>query len=85
MLKALRRRFELPPLPELEAVFTANGEILDLFWSASYLRHGVINDAAFEESMRASLGYLRNFFPDLMPAKITGPAEPGHTAELVED
>ncbi|MBL0966185.1 TetR/AcrR family transcriptional regulator [Blastomonas sp.] len=85
MLKALRRRFELPPLPELEAVFTANGEILDLFWSASYLRHGVIDDAAFEESMRASLGYLRNFFPDLMPAKVIAPDESSDTAELVSD
>lgn len=70
-LRGLRRRFEIPEQPHLEEVFAYNGEIIDLFWSRSYLTRGQIDDRALEESLRASLGYLRNFLPDYLPPKRT--------------
>lgn len=68
-LKGLKRRFEIPEQPHLEEVFAYNGEIIDLFWSRSYLTRGHIDDRALEESLRASLGYLRNFLPEFLPPK----------------
>ncbi len=71
LLKALQRRFEIVPQQNLEEAFVYNAEILDLFWASSYLRYGQITDRAFEESMRASLGYLRNFLPEIVPIRST--------------
>jgi AcrR family transcriptional regulator len=68
-LRGLRRRFEIPEQPHLEEVFAYNGEIIDLFWSRSYLTRGHIDDRALEESLRASLGYLRNFLPEFLPPR----------------
>jgi AcrR family transcriptional regulator len=69
ILKGLKRRFEIPEQPHLEEVFAYNGEIIDLFWSRSYLTQGHIDDRALEESLRASLGYLRNFLPEFLPTR----------------
>jgi len=68
-LKGLKRRFEIPEQSHLEEVFAYNGEIIDLFWSRSYLTLGYIDDRALEESLRASLGYLRNFLPEFLPPR----------------
>lgn len=70
MLDDLRARFYLPEHPDLEEIISYNGEIVDLFWSRSYLRLGFIDDHHLEESLRASLGYLSNYFPEhLAPRK----------------
>lgn len=66
MILGLQRNFNLVYRPELQVVFTAKCEILDLFWSASYLRTGRIDDQALEDSLRASLGYLASFLPQLI-------------------
>lgn len=68
-LRKIRRLFLVPDQPHLEEVFAHNGEIIDLFWSRSYLRRGYIDEAAYEESLRASLGYLRNFLPEFLPER----------------
>jgi AcrR family transcriptional regulator len=68
-LRGLKRRFEIPDQSHLEEVFAYNGEIIDLFWSRSYLTQGHIDDRALEESLRASLGYLRNFLPEYLPSR----------------
>lgn len=66
-LRRIRKEFVIAEQPQLEEVFAYNGEIIDLFWSRSYLRSGRIDEAALEESLRASLGYLRNFLPEILP------------------
>jgi AcrR family transcriptional regulator len=67
VLKAIREVFAVPDQAHLEEVFSYNGEIIDLFWSRSYLTLGTIDDKALEESLRGSLGYLRNFLPEYLP------------------
>jgi len=73
LLAAIRKTFVVPDTGSLEEVFSYNGEILDLFWSRSYLTRGRIDDEALEESLRASLGYLRNFLPEYLPKRTTEP------------
>lgn len=71
-LRTMQQRFVLPDHPSLEMAISHNGEILDHFWSGSYLRHGHITDEALRESVRASLGYLRNFIPEYLPLRPPG-------------
>lgn len=79
MLAGLRRNFHVPEQPNLEDVVAYSGEIMDLFWSRSYMRQGRIDDAALEESLRAALGYLRNFIPEYVPKR-----EPADVAAFAE-
>jgi AcrR family transcriptional regulator len=79
-LRRLKRRFEIPEQPHLEEVFAYNGEIMDLFWSRSYLTQGHIDDRALEESLRASLGYLRNFLPEFLPTRRKAGLDEAHDA-----
>lgn len=69
VLKNLRSRFHLPDHPELEEIISYYGDIVDLFWSRSYLRLGLIDDHHLEESRRASLSYLGNYFPAYMASR----------------
>lgn len=66
VLDGLRARYHLPEHPDLEEIISYHGEIVDLFWSRSYLRVGFIDDHHLEESLRASVGYLKNYFPEHM-------------------
>lgn len=68
-LRNLCQIFEVPNPEILEKIIAYNGEILDVFWSGSYLKNGYIDDHVLEESIRASVGYLRNFLPEVMPMK----------------
>lgn len=68
-LQNLDTIFVVPNAAALEEVFRYHGEIIDTFWSMSYLRHGVIDDAAFENALLASVGYLRNFIPEVLPMR----------------
>jgi len=74
-LRNLCAVFEVPNPDALEEAFPYNGEILDIFWSGAYLARGRIDDRTFEESVRASVGYLRNFLPEVLKMRI-GLAEP---------
>lgn len=69
LLQGLRLNFHLPDRPDLQGAISLNGEIIDLFWSRSYLVQGRIDDESLEESLRASVGYLRNFFPEYLPRR----------------
>lgn len=69
-LENLSRLFEVPGEEMLALTFTYNVEMTDLLWSASYQRKGFIDDDALEESIRASIGYLRSFLPDILPRKV---------------
>ena len=69
LLTALHKRFEFGIQQSIEDAFVYNAEILDMFWATSYLRYGQITDRAFEESLRASFGYLRNFLPEILPIR----------------
>ncbi len=69
ILRGLQQHFHLPHHALLAGALPYYGEILDAFWSGSYLAHGTIGDESFEESMRAGLSYLRNFLPDVMAAR----------------
>jgi AcrR family transcriptional regulator len=75
-LHNLHRIFEIPNPASLEAAFQYNGEMYDLFWSGSYQLRGHIDEEAFEESVRAVIGYLRNFLPDVLPMRATPAAVP---------
>lgn len=77
----LSERFILPDLPNLPEITEMNGEIIDLFWSRSYLMTGQISDHALEESLRASIGYLRNFLADFLPPRAT-PADREPVADM---
>lgn len=69
-LEHLRRLFDVPNTPGLEEKFANNCELLEMFWAGSYLSRGFIDDFTFEESMRASIGYLRNFLAETLPMKV---------------
>lgn len=68
-LRSLINAFEVSNEALLQDIMPYAGEILDTFWSGSYVKHGYIDDRAFEESIRAVVGYLRNFLPEIMVLK----------------
>jgi hypothetical protein len=42
----------------------------DGIWALSYSIHGRVTDAFVEESVRASVCYLRCFLPEVVPARL---------------
>ncbi len=58
--------FVTPDIEGLEAICTNAVEISDTFWRMSFERHATIPDAFFEESMRAVVGYLRTYLPEVL-------------------
>lgn len=72
-LANLNRIFVVPETPALAQAFRYHGEIVDVFWSTSYLERGHIDQASFENSVLASTGYLRNFLPDVLPMRTPAP------------
>jgi len=75
-LRNLCRVFEIPDQAILEQALPFNGEIFDVFWSGAYLKHGHIDDHSFEESVRASVGYLRSFLPEVLRMRADPAAPP---------
>ena len=69
LLEGLRQRFVMPEHADLEEIASYNGEIIDLFWSRSYIRQGTIDDHANEEAIRASMGYLKAYIPEVLPKR----------------
>jgi AcrR family transcriptional regulator len=76
-LANMRRIFDVPIMPGLERKFAYNCELIEMFWSGSYMARGFIDDVAFEESIRASVGYLRNFLPEMLPLRVQDPDPSG--------
>lgn len=74
-LGELRARYHMPEHPNLEEIISHHGEIIDLFWSRSYLNLGFIDEYAHEEALRASLGYLKNYIPERMALREPDGAE----------
>jgi AcrR family transcriptional regulator len=72
-LETLRRLFVVPDLPGLEACFARSCAIIEMFWTRSYLATGTIGDLAFEHSVRAAVGYLRNFLPEILERRAEDP------------
>jgi|AraplaMF_Col_mMF_1032025.scaffolds.fasta_scaffold00002_138 AcrR family transcriptional regulator len=73
-LSQLRARYYMPDHPNLEEIISHQGEIIDLFWSRSYLSLGFIDDTTHEEGLRASLGYLKNYIPERLALREPGAA-----------
>jgi len=71
-LSGLRARYYMPEHPNFDQIIARQGEIIDLFWSGSYLSIGYIDDNAHEEALRASLGYLKNYIPERMALREPG-------------
>lgn len=74
-LETLTSLFDIPNKALVETIFKYHGEMLDTFWSEAYLDHGYIDDETFEDSLRACIGYLRNFLPEVLAFRETS-AEP---------
>ena len=64
-VRAISALIEVPP-SHVEAICTNAIEISDTFWRMSFERHGTITDAFFEEGMRAVVGYLRTYLPEVL-------------------
>ena len=84
-LQNLCRLFIVPNPAALEPIFQYQVEMTDLFWSASYQRRGFIDDSALEEAIRATIGYLRNFLPDVLPRREASDAAPATDGVVVTD
>lgn len=65
-LANMRRIFVVPDLSGLDEKFGNSCEILEMFWGGAYMARGIIDDETFEESLRASIGYLRNYLPETL-------------------
>jgi AcrR family transcriptional regulator len=65
-LSTLTRLFDIPNQALVETIFKYHGEMIDLFWSEAYLDRGFIDDETLEDSLRACIGYLRNFLPEVL-------------------
>ncbi|SNS45683.1 transcriptional regulator, TetR family [Tardiphaga sp. OK246] len=59
--------FDMPRIPELENRMATVLAMSDGIWALSYSIHGRITDAFVDESIRASVCYLRCFLPEIIP------------------
>ncbi len=67
MLENLKQVFLVPEIPNLDQKFAFTCEIVDALWARAYLRHGVIDEATVEETVRIQIAYLRSFLPETLP------------------
>ena len=65
-LTFVERNFELPKIPNIEAIFFNTIEIVDLFLSLDVMQNDQITDQGVNEAKRASLSYLRSYLPDVL-------------------
>jgi AcrR family transcriptional regulator len=61
--------FDMPRIPELENRMATVLALCDGIWALSYSIHGRITDAYVDESIRASVCYLRCFLPEIILAR----------------
>jgi AcrR family transcriptional regulator len=65
----IQARFVLPAHPKRAAVFFRAVEVADLMFSLSMIEHGRITAEMTEEAIRATVGYLRGHFPEVLPVR----------------
>ncbi|MCT9827745.1 hypothetical protein [Pseudomonas veronii] len=58
--------FILPDIPNMASYFVLSTEMTEGIWAGAYARYGKIDDFAFEESVRATIAYLRCFLPETL-------------------
>lgn len=68
-----RRWFDCSAIIDLEARLAVSIGLMDGIWALSWSQHNQITDTYLEESIRASIAYLRCFLPEILPAAL--PAE----------
>jgi AcrR family transcriptional regulator len=56
--------FHMPFVREPEKKFHLNMNISDAIWGYSYVRHGEITEAYYEEALNACIAYCRLFLPE---------------------
>ena len=62
-----RRWFDCSSIPDLEAKLAITIGLMDGIWALSWSQHKRVSDAFLEESIRASIAYLRCFLPEILP------------------
>jgi AcrR family transcriptional regulator len=62
-----RRWFDCSAIPDLELRLAIAIGIMDGIWAISWSRHGRITQDFVNESIRASVAYLRCFLPEILP------------------
>ncbi len=62
--------FDMPRIPELENRMATVLAMSDGIWALSYSIHGKVTDAYLEESIRASVCYLRCFLPEVIAPRL---------------
>lgn len=65
-LDLFKKYFSVPDIPNLATYFVFSTEMLEGMWAAAYARHGHIDDLTFEESVRATIAYLRCYLPETL-------------------
>ncbi|WP_286837185.1 hypothetical protein [Pseudomonas sp. PGPPP1] len=68
-LALLDQFFVVPNAPKLADYLMYAAEIADGLWAGAYGRFGTIDDETFDESVRASIAYLRCYFPESMQVR----------------
>jgi AcrR family transcriptional regulator len=69
MIDVIGRHFTLKEFPGDKDVFFFATEIVDLMFSLSVIRHGVITPEMLKEAKKAGKAYLRQYLPEEVPAR----------------
>lgn len=65
-LELFNELFVMPDIPNLDTYFVFSTEMMEGMWTGAYARYGKIDDLTFEESVRASIAYLRCYLPETL-------------------
>ena len=65
----VEQHFALPELPDRTQLFFRWVEIVDLFFTLSYMTEGKISPEMCAEAKRAANAYMRTYLPDVMPKR----------------
>jgi hypothetical protein len=66
--------FVMPDIPDLAKYYAFSSGIAEALWGNAYAQCGRIDDETFEESVRATVAYLRCFLPETLRLKVIEPA-----------
>jgi AcrR family transcriptional regulator len=79
ILDGLNDVFVLPEVPGLLEKFRVVCEFNDALWSRSYILHGRITEAAFEETLQLQIAYLRTALPEVLMLRPPAPPAPAES------
>jgi len=65
-LSFMGQAFELPKIPNIDAIFFNAIEVVDLFLSLDVMKNEQITASGVNEAKRACLSYLRSYLPDVL-------------------